>query len=1025
MNNLDESVSILKDEMVIVQESLSEYDLETFPQIEEDLTDIKNSLIGQFYIWHGLDNEAPNKLIYPESEWLTSEEKRAHVGDFYITQEGVCYKYTNTSTGFEWILVSDRYITSYARKIDTKSTIFSTTPTDDDSYKPGDIWINATYRDDFDNLVLNNDIAVCVSGKDVGDAFNLADWQAVLKADDVNIDNTALTIGANQTILGHKTFVVPIYFGADGTGPTSEGDAYRPLYSSIYEQDNNFFFEAGKRASTGEIITLNIKNTTAGPIRITSELTKDYKNESARSGNIEIESKYGGDISITSSNDAGVRAGKVNIVTKGAKKENSRDDILGLYIDPSTNSASIYSQDTQITNLCDGYAEVSGYKGFAITSKADSSRNDMTGVRFKWEKEDQDGNILNTLDIHRVSYKEGEVIPESLSIKVNGSAEVLTSANFKTYVESEGNIIDFNTGYITQPGQTDGSEDVSDLLQSAINDAISNNAKLIIKYGTYLLKKRILIRGLNRDFSSLTIDANNALFLCDQDLINNKSNYGGTLPDGGTQRDDLTLDDVKSSGALFTVGTNPISSEEDDYDQGTLEFLNARIKVLNSNIKRTTLIAFDIQSQKCIRFEKISIEDFHTGFKLERCTKNPSIRKTRIVNTVFGIHSLGKVGNLTVEDVDFIKNGTAVYIDRESTGDFSCCTLSHCLFDNCNQGIYGHSKYVISALRIKSCKFNSNESFDILLKNRIIYPTIENVTFTDTTRKVIVKNEDGSTSEVEEVVPWQERSTIPISIPEGYIISSDIAINRELSNVVPAESSIGGTHTATWTKTPLNWGDNNIIITDNIFYDCHLVQVGNDKKGSHVSGVQFSGNRIEGSIENCIKICSELDGNCSGVSVFNNSYQSTKRETSGQVIAINFEVPIKSDLSAGMDYMPAGGFVSRYSMGPVVPKTNKTEEGQIGDIRWDETKAYLKTETGWKAIQFTHAFDNEGIANAWKPLETASQEPVDIEGYKVGDIVWNVDGSSRTLGWRFVKKAITEAASWEAIEDLIRIKLNG
>ena len=126
-----------------------------------------------------------------------------------------------------------------------------------------------------------------------------------------------------------------------------------------------------------------------------------------------------------------------------------------------------------------------------------------------------------------------------------------------------------------------------------------------------------------------------------------------------------------------------------------------------------------------------------------------------------------------------------------------------------------------------------------------------------------------------------------------------------------------------------------------------------------------------------------------------------------------------------MDYMPAGGFIARYSTKPVVPKTNKTEEGQIGDIRWDETKAYLKTETGWKAIQFTHAFDNEGIANEWKPLETASQEPVDITGYKVGDIVWNVDGSSRTLGWRFVKKAITEAASWEPIEDLIRLQLNG
>ncbi len=1024
LNSLDSNVLMLQEDVSSIRGSLDEYDNSTFPKIEENLSEINDALVGQFYIWHGVDSEVPTQFTYPEVDWISVEDKNKHVGDFYITIEGVCYKYTKTNAGFEWVLVSDRYITSYAQKIDRKSTIFSVTPTDEDEYKPGDIWVNATYVDDYGNRVLNNDIAVCTSEKAAGDIFNWADWQAILKADDVNIDNTAVTVGANQLIKGHKTFAVPVYFGEDGAGPTSEGDAYRPLYSSIYESDNNFFVEAGKRASTGEILSLNLRNTTAGPIRITSELTKDYKAESARSGSIDIESKHGGSINIASFNDAGIKAGKISLSTKGAKKENNRDDSMGILLDPETNSATIYSQDTEVTNLCDGYAEVSGYKGFAITSKATSDKNDMTGVRFKWEKEDQDGNTLNTLDIHRVSYIDGEVVPESLSIKVNGSAEVLTSANFRTYVEGEGNVIDFNAG-ITQPGQTEGKEDVSDLLQTAINDAISNNAKLVIKYGTYLLRKPIVIRGLNRDFSRLIIDANNALFLCDQGLIQNKPNYGGTLPDGGTQRDDLTLDDVKSTGSLFTVGTNPTATYEDDYDQGTLEFLNARIKVLNSESKRSTLVAFNIQAQKCVRFEKVSIEDFHTGFKLERCSKNPSIRKAKIVNTVFGIHSLGKVSNLTVEDVDFVRNGTAVYVDRESIGDFSCNTFSHCLFDNCNQGIYGHSKYVISALRIKSCKFNSNESFDIFLKNRIIYPTIENVTFADISRMVTIVNDDGSTSEIEEVVPWQSRANIPISIPEGYIISTDYALPSELSDVVPADSTIGGTHTAKWTKTPLDWGDNNIIITDNIFYDCHLVQIGNDKKGSHISGVEFSGNRIEGEIENCIKICSEVDENCSGVAVYSNSYGSTKRDTDGSLLKINFEVPIKSNLSAGADYMPAGGFVARYSRGPVVPETHETEEGQIGDLRWDETKAYLKTETGWKAIQFTHSFDNNGIANAWKPLETASQEPVDTDNYKVGDIVWNVDGSSRTLGWRFVKKSNSDAVSWELIEDLIKIKNAG
>ena len=90
----------------------------------------------------------------------------------------------------------------------------------------------------------------------------------------------------------------------------------------------------------------------------------------------------------------------------------------------------------------------------------------------------------------------------------------------------------------------------------------------------------------------------------------------------------------------------------------------------------------------------------------------------------------------------------------------------------------------------------------------------------------------------------------------------------------------------------------------------------------------------------------------------------------------------------------------------------------------DETMAYLKTETGWKAIQFTHSFDNKSTAKSWKPLETSAQMPATIDGYNIGDIVWNLDGSSRTLGWRLTKDS-QNVVSWKQIEELIRTYLNG
>ena len=1029
--NLDNNVSTLQEEMKEVKETLEGYDSSLFPKIEENLEEINDSLIGQFYIWHGSDNEIPNAFNYPEVDWATRDDKKSHIGDFFITLDGQCFKYTEIPTGFEWKPVNDRYITSYAERLNHKATIFNKVPTVEEAYQPGDIWINAVYTDEFGTRVFNNDIALCITGKESGDDFNWADWQGVLKADEVNIDNTTVTIGANQFIKGHKTFGVPIYFGEEGTGPgRDKEEAYRPLYSSISDDGlGNFVIEAGKRASTGDVKNIELSNKTAGNIRIAAELAKDYKNESAKSGNIDIISTNGGDVKVYSSNDAGKSGGRIFVQTKSAKKDAEKDTSIGLAINPDTNTASLFSQETTVTNLCDGYAEVSGFKGFAVTSKATAGRSDMSGVRFKWEKEDADGNETNVLDIHRVSYEEGEVAQNSLTIKINGSAEVLTSANFETYVNADGTTIDFNTGYVSEPGETDGSIDVSEKLQKAIEDAIAVKcAKLVIRYGTYLLAKPIVIKSLDEAFEHLIIEANNSLFLTNQALATNKANYGGTLENGGAISDDLDKDEVKSKGVLFTIGSDPTTANEPKMDQGTVDIRNMRLK--SKGDTRTEWIAFDIKAQKCVHFDKITIENFHTGFKINRCYNNyPTIKRSKVYNCVFGIYSAGLMRNFTISDTTFERNGTGIYISRNSTGEFASNTVTHCSFIECNQGIYGHSNYPNKSFKIKCSKFDSNKSFDIYLKNRVIYPTIEGVTFTDIEREVTITEPDPNGGEPitrteMRVVPWKSRADIPITLPSGYIISTTIARPEELSNVSPAESSSGTTHTASWTKTPINLGDSNIIITDNIFYNCQLVRIGNNKDGEHVSGVQFSGNRIEGKVDNCIMICSDLDGNCSAVSVFNNSYQSTKLDNKANILPVNFEVPAKSSLGEGTDYMPVGGVQARYSMGPEVPELGTTEEGQVGDIRWDEAKLYVKTDTGWKAIPFMHSFDNgkNSKTKNWRPFETAAQQPVDITGYNVGDIVWNMDGGSRTLGWRLIKEdaQLGGATKWVLIEDLIR-----
>lgn len=157
--------------------------------LSNGLTDVKKQVDESFLIYQSDDPYLQTDGTYvpptldsePASEWTTDELKAQHVGDFYLSSDGFCWKFVNDNGVYEWTLVVDKYLTAYVREIGEKKRVFTSRPTETAVYDIGDLWVNVTASGTDGNGAkydYDNDMLVCVQAKVSGNAFDFSHWQA-------------------------------------------------------------------------------------------------------------------------------------------------------------------------------------------------------------------------------------------------------------------------------------------------------------------------------------------------------------------------------------------------------------------------------------------------------------------------------------------------------------------------------------------------------------------------------------------------------------------------------------------------------------------------------------------------------------------------------------------------------------------------------------------------------------------------------------------------------------------------------
>uniref|UniRef100_A0AAU8MJE0 Chaperone of endosialidase n=1 Tax=Geladintestivirus 4 TaxID=3233136 RepID=A0AAU8MJE0_9CAUD len=126
------------------------------------IKDLQKQTDGAIETWFYAGIPTLNNL--PASDWTTTELKNVHVGDLYYDQtSGYAYRFTRYAddiTPYAWNRIKDNDIVTALNAAndaqdtaDSKMKVFygETLPTD---YQAGDIWVNATIEDKFDNDIL-------------------------------------------------------------------------------------------------------------------------------------------------------------------------------------------------------------------------------------------------------------------------------------------------------------------------------------------------------------------------------------------------------------------------------------------------------------------------------------------------------------------------------------------------------------------------------------------------------------------------------------------------------------------------------------------------------------------------------------------------------------------------------------------------------------------------------------------------------------------------------------------------------
>lgn len=148
---------------------------DTLATINDSLDTVSGQLDRSFQIWQGETAATPTLSNEPASGWKTDSERSEHVEDFYITTEGLCYRFVLEEGAYRWKPVADKYLVAYVQQIGEKKRVFVAQPTDATAYDVGDCWVNATYR--ADGTGYDNDRLVCVTAKAAGAPFSISHWR--------------------------------------------------------------------------------------------------------------------------------------------------------------------------------------------------------------------------------------------------------------------------------------------------------------------------------------------------------------------------------------------------------------------------------------------------------------------------------------------------------------------------------------------------------------------------------------------------------------------------------------------------------------------------------------------------------------------------------------------------------------------------------------------------------------------------------------------------------------------------------
>ncbi len=149
--------------------------------VASTISKVEEQMDESFYVWHGEDTSVPTLDTLPASDWTTEDERAEHIGDFYVSSDGMCWQFRQDADfNYIWAEVNDRYLTAYVKQIGEKRRVFVSQPTVNAVYDVGDLWANASYsgKDSGGNTVVySNDLLVCVTAKAQGELFYIDHWE--------------------------------------------------------------------------------------------------------------------------------------------------------------------------------------------------------------------------------------------------------------------------------------------------------------------------------------------------------------------------------------------------------------------------------------------------------------------------------------------------------------------------------------------------------------------------------------------------------------------------------------------------------------------------------------------------------------------------------------------------------------------------------------------------------------------------------------------------------------------------------